>query len=331
MRLLICILTFFTGAISFAQDIHFSHLNRQPLYQNPGNTGLFKGDIRLTGNWKDQWRNVTVPYSTFAAAIDGKLMKTGLSGGLLLFYDQVGDGTLKTLEVQGSLAKQLKLTTDSVHCISVGIQVGMNYRQVNYNQFYFDNQFNGIFYDPTLPTNEVFQNASRTNFSSAAGAVYSWMPSQNEKLMVGIAGFNLNRPDQGFYGQKVLRDRRLNLFATYERPLTDEIRLLPGISLNFQGTYREFLVGSQVRYILTKRLGNYRAVDGGIWFRNKDAVVIRGGIAMQNWSVAVSYDTNISQLVPASNARGGLEISVEYIITKFNPKKIQHRVCPDFI
>lgn len=313
------------------QDIHWSHVNRQPLYQNPGNTGLFKGDLRFTANYKDQWRQVTLPFTTVALAADGKLPGKNLQLGALFFYDQVGDGKFQTMELQLSAARKLKLTADSVHNLSVGMQAGMNHRQVNMNKFYFDNQFNGINFDPTLPTGENYLNDARTNVSLAAGAVYTWNRSADEKLTAGIAGFNLNRPNHGFYGEKVRRDRRLNLFALYEKPINDEWAVIPGLSFNFQGTYREFLMGGQGRYTLVNRLGTYKAVDGGIWFRSRDAVVIRAGVAIQNWSVALSYDTNISKLVPASNLRGGLEISVEYILTRFKPKNILHRVCPDYI
>lgn len=316
---------------AWSQDIHWSHVNRQPLYQNPGNTGLFNGDLRFTANYKDQWRQVTVPFSTFAVAADAKWKEKDLSGGLLLFYDHVGDGTFKTIELQASVAKQLKLSSDSVHCLSVGIQLGMNHRQVNMNKFYFDNQFNGINFDPTLPTQEFYTNDVRTNFTAATGAVYSWNKSSDEKLTVGLGGFNLNRPNQGFYGAKVQRDIRMSLFGIYEYPINSDLSVLPGLSLNLQGKYREFLVGGQARYTLVNRLGTYRAVDGGIWFRSRDAVIVRVGLAMQNWSVALSYDTNISKLIPASNLRGGLELSAHYIITRFKPKNIIHRVCPDYI
>jgi hypothetical protein len=36
------------------------------------------------------------------------------------------------------------------------MNLGMNHRQVNWDQFYFDNQFNGINYDPSLPTGENY-------------------------------------------------------------------------------------------------------------------------------------------------------------------------------
>lgn len=316
---------------SFAQDIHFSHLNRQPIYQNPANTGLFAGDIRLTGNYKDQWRSVTVPFQTFAVAGDMKWKQKGINFGAIFFHDNVGDGFYQTLEFLGSVAKNLKLTSDSSHTLSVGIQVGLNYRKVNMDKFYFDNQFNGLIFDASLPTNEAYQNDSRANLTSSVGVVHAFYYGKNNSVKTGISGHNLNRPNQGFYGVKVPRDIRISLFSQVDHTINKELAVIPGLGFNLQGKYRELIIGSQVRYTLINKLGTYRAVDGGIWFRSRDAVVVRLGLAMQNWSVAASYDTNISKLIPASTARGGLEISVEYIITRFKPKKVIHRICPDYI
>lgn len=316
---------------SSAQDIHFSHLNRQPIYQNPANTGLFAGDIRLTGNYKDQWRSVTVPFQTFAVAGDMKWKQKGINFGALLFHDNVGDGFYQTLEFLGSVAKNLKLTSDSSQTLSVGIQVGLNYRKVNMDKFYFDNQFNGLIFDASLPTNEAYQNDSRANLTSSAGIVHAFYYGKNNSVKTGISGHNLNRPNQGFYGVKVPRDIRISLYSQADHAINKELAIIPGLGFNLQGKYRELIIGSQVRYTLINKLGTYRAVDGGLWFRSRDAVVVRLGLAMQNWSVAASYDTNISKLIPASTARGGLELSVEYIITRFKPKKVIHRICPDYI
>ena len=316
---------------SLAQDIHFSHLNRQPIYQNPANTGLFAGDIRLTGNYKDQWRSVTVPFQTFAVASDMKWKQRGINFGALLFHDNVGDGFYQTLEFLGSVAKNLKLTSDSSQTLSVGIQVGLNYRKVNMDKFYFDNQFNGLIFDASLPTNEAYQNDSRANLTSSAGIVHAFYYGKSNSVKTGISGHNLNRPNQGFYGVKVPRDIRISLYSQVDHAINKELAVIPGLGFNLQGKYRELIIGPQVRYTLINKLGTYRAVDGGLWFRSRDAVVVRLGLAMQNWSVAASYDTNISKLIPASTARGGLELSVEYIITRFKPKKVIHRICPDYI
>ena len=329
------ILGFYAGllipGIALGQDIHFSHVNRQPIYQNPANTGLFQGDIRLSANYKDQWRNVTVPFSTFAFAIDSKWKKKQLGYSLLFFHDQVGDGKFQTIEILGALSKTLQLDADSIHTISVGIQGGLNYRQVDVSKFYFDNQFNGINFDPSLPTNETFNNSSKANANVSTGVVYQWNKSKKEKLTAGLSGHNLNRPDQSFYGEKLQRDIRVSTFAIYDKRINTDLAIIPGFSFNVQGKYREFVPGAQVRYYLVDRLGEYKTVDGGIWFRSRDAVIIRLGVAIQNWSFAMSYDTNISKLIPASNARGGLELSAHYIITRFKPKPSIHRICPDYI
>jgi hypothetical protein len=65
--------------------------------------------------------------------------------------------------------------------------------------------------------------------------------------------------------------------------------------------------------------------------RNKDASFLTVGYDYQDFFMGLSYDINFSKLLPASNARGGFEIAVRYIINRFKPKRIEHRVCPDFI
>jgi type IX secretion system PorP/SprF family membrane protein len=331
VRLLLLLFGLILVEFALAQDIHFSHLNRQPTFQNPGNAGLFVGDLRLNANYKDQWRSVTIPFTTIAVSSDFRWKPKAMGFGFVFFHDKVGDGTFQTVEGMFSAAKHLKLTSDSSHLISTGLQIGFNYRQVNLNSFYVDLQFDGVAFNPGLATQEAFNNDSKWNVNTGAGATYQWLIDKAEKLTAGISLHNINRPNQGFYGQVNKRDRRLSLFAQYQRPLNQDLTLLPGLGLNFQGTYREILVGSQLRYTLVQKLGTYRAVDGGIWFRARDAVIVRLGASIQNWSVAVSYDTNISQLVPASRLRGGLELSAEYILTRFKPRNIYHRVCPDYI
>jgi type IX secretion system PorP/SprF family membrane protein len=314
-----------------AQDIHFSQVNRQPLFQNPANTGLFNGDIRLTANYKDQWRSVSVPFTTSVFAIDGKTKFKGLSLGCLLFHDQVGDGALQTFESLISCSKNFQLSADSSHRLSVGLQFGLNYRQLNWNKFYFDNQFNGLYFDPTIPITETISNSSVSNISLGTGFVYTYSDKNNYSLTIGLSGHNLNRPNQGFFGSTIKRDARFSLFGIMDIRYTQQIHFIPGFSFNTQGKYKELLIGGQVKRILIDTKGLYQAIDAGVWMRAKDAFIVRMGIAMQNWSVALSYDTNISKLAIASNLRGGLELSASYIITRFIPKKSSYKVCPDFL
>ncbi len=322
----------FSAFSILAQDIHWSQFNDNPIFQNPANSGRFKGDYRIHGNYRDQWRSVTVPFSTFSFSGDTKfafMPKFGL--GALFFHDQAGDGKFKTVEFQISPSYQFKLTSDSVHTLRAGLQLGMNHRQVNMDKFSFDAQFDGTIYNPSLPTNETFQNQKNTNFSLGTGLVYEWFKGERKRISGGLALFNLNKPNQGFYGQTVQRDMRVNLFAKGQFEINYDWDLLPTFQLNFQGKYKEIILGSSARYILIDRLGEYRAVYFGAFYRNKDAGYLSAGMDYQNWYAGLSYDVNFSKLTPASNVRGGIELSVRYIITRFKPKKVLHRVCPDYI
>ena len=313
--------------LSGAQDIHWSQFNDNPLFQNPGNAGNFNGDVRFVGNYRDQWRRVTVPFSTINATVDAKLLKhKALSGGLMLFHDAVGDGKFRTTEVQANISYLLKLSSDSVHTLRSGINLGMNHRQLVFNNFYFDNQYDGIQFNPGLPTGEYLTSDKKTNFSIGVGAVYRYHRDKRFNFSAGVGLFNLNKPNQGFYNDVIRRF---------------DWDILPTISLSVQGKkgegakgiglYRENIIGARAKYTLVNRLGEYRALYGGLFYRNRDAAYISVGMDYQSLFVGISYDINFSKLVPASNARGGIEFAVRYILNRFKPKKIIHRICPDYI
>ena len=315
-----------------AQDIHWSQFNDNPIFQNPGNAGQFDGDIRYVGNYRDQWRSVTVPFSTISASIDGQLFnKKEIGGGLLFFHDVVGDGQFRTVDIQANLNYAIKLTQDSTHTIRPGISLSYNHRQFNADQFYFDSQYNGINFDPSLPTNEVFQTDRVNNLSIGIGSIYQYYVNKRFNFTGGIGFFNLNRPNQGFFGTVVERDIRMNVFGKGIYKLNYDWDLVPGMQFSMQGKYREFLIGSSVKYTLVDRLGEYRALYGGLFYRNRDAAYLSAGMDYQQWFVGVSYDINFSKLVPASRLRGGFEIAVRYIMHRFKPKKVVHRICPDYI
>jgi type IX secretion system PorP/SprF family membrane protein len=320
-----------TNAVE-AQDIHWSQFNDNPLFQNPGNAGNFNGDYRFVANYRDQWRSVTVPYTTLSLSADGKLAKhKNLGYGILFFHDVVGDGSLRTIELQGNVSYLLKLSKDSTHTVRAGLNIGMNHRQLNFDQLYFNNQYDGVQYNPSLSSNEVLNNDRKTNFSVGIGAVYQYYVNKRFNITGGVGAYNLNKPNQGFYNEVILRDIRINIFAKGIYKIGFDWDIIPSLNLSFQGKYNEIIFGSSFKYTLIDRLGEYRALYAGGWFRNKDAGYLSVGMDYQSWFVGLSYDINFSKLVPASRSRGGFEIAVRYILHRFKPKKIVHRICPDYI
>jgi type IX secretion system PorP/SprF family membrane protein len=251
---------------------------------------------------------------------DAKVKRWGF--GLLMFHDQAGDGTFRTIETQGNISRSIKLTKDSTHVIRPGVNFGMNHRQLNWDKLYFDSQYNGYILDQSLPTNENYQSDRKTNLSLGAGLVYEWQQSNRIKISTGFGAYNLNQPNQGFYTTEIKRDVRYNGFLKGTVMLNENWDLVPSVQFSQQGIYK---------YYLQSTKGIYRAIYAGAWYRTKDAGYLSLGYDYKDLFVGVSYDVNFSKLVPASNYRGGLEIAVRYIIRKFKPKNIIHRVCPDYI
>ena len=53
-----------------AQDPSFSQFFASPLTLNPALTGKFNGDLRVAGNYRNQWPTVNKAYVTSTLSID---------------------------------------------------------------------------------------------------------------------------------------------------------------------------------------------------------------------------------------------------------------------
>ena len=318
----------------FAQDIHFSQFYMNPIYLNPALTGDFNGEWRFTGNQRMQWKSVSRPYNTIALSAENKeeYILPGMYHAVNLFHDVAGDGNYRTIEFNLSTAYQLFLDNDSLHSITGGVQFGINHRNIDFSKLNFDSQFNGYYYDPTLSNMEVFGANKKTGFVLNLGIMYAYRPSYRKEIVAGIALFNIPQIKQSLYGDDLIkRDRRYMFHAKGNYDLNFEWDLQPGIFVQIQGKYKEIVFGSNIRYVMLDKKGEYIAPYGGIWFRNRDAANIVFGLYYNNWIAGISYDFNISKLVPASNVRGGIEFSVQYVLHLFKPKDIGHRICPDYL
>ncbi len=332
LKKILLVSALFSGGLNFAQDVHWSQFYDNPVFLNPASSGNFKGTSRFHLQYRDQWRSVTKPYQTFSFSYDTRFSKKPQLGlGLLVLNDASGDGKFKTLEIQLAPSYRKILNRDSSDVLSFGAQIALNHRNFTFPNFYFDEQFNGVNYDPDLPITEELITDKRTNLSLGLGGMYRHRFDRKKSIEGGISALNINQPNQGFYGEKVKRDLRLCLFANLDLRLKDKLNLLPGILLQRQGTYTELIVGSRVKYTLKNEEKNYKAVYAGAFFRTKDAFFLSLGLDYNKWYFGLSYDVNVSSLTPASGGKGGLELVTRYVINRFKPKQIQHRICPEFI
>lgn len=334
MKSFFTIVWMLASGMVMSQDIHFSQYYMNPIYLNPALTGNFDGDLRFTGNQRSQWRSVSRPYNTLALSAESKeeFILPSMFHSVNFFHDVAGDGNYRTTEFNLATSYQIFLDKDSVHSIQPGIQLGVNHRSIDFSKLNFDNQFNGYYYDPTLPTGETFGNARRTGINLNVGAIYAWRPAHRKEIVAGIGLFNIPQMKQSLYGDDLIkRDRRVVFHAKGIYEMNFEWDLQPGLFMQFQGDYKEIVFGSNARYIIKDKQGEFLAPYGGVWFRNRDAAYMVVGMYYNNWVAGISYDFNVSKLLPASNVRGALEFSVQYILHIFKPSEIGHRICPDYL
>lgn len=308
-----------------AQDIHWTQFNNNPIFLNPAGAGNFNEDLRLTANYRTQWRSVSIPFQTTAIAADTKYKQFGLA--LNYFHDQVGDGKFQTNEMQISVCRPYQISKSQQ--LRGAIQLGFNQRQLNSNAFYFDAQYNGYIFDPTTPTNETFQTASMIKPMLGLGLIHQCQINAKINIQSGLGMFNLTRPNQSFFVDNTQRDIRFNLFSLLRYSYTNELSFEPSFQLQFQGPYKELTIGGTSSYLFSKKDNIF--LSGGLWWRTQDAFCLQFGMARGPLYCGVSYDFNYSSLVPASRGRGAFELSLRYVFSKFRPAPIQYRICPDFI
>jgi len=323
----------FWWLVGQSQDLHFSQFSATPSYINPALTGKFNGDGRFTLNHRSQWRSVTVPYQTFAATADfSKLGSTPKLGtGVSVYYDKAGDSKLTTFKFDFALSYSLKLTYDNKHSLSMGLQGGLKNMTIDYSALRFDNQYNGTQYDANLTTGEAFTYNKLLAATASSGIAYFYV-DHKKVLVAGIGVYNLISSNQSFFatGSSPL-DKRVNSYVGGELALNDKQILMPTVFFSKQGKLKEIIFGGKFKQVVFEDNRYYRAVSGGLYFRNRDALFITGNLEINDLNFGISYDLNVSGLRKASSYRGAYEVSLIYVYSANRAGSRKFSSCPVFI
>ena len=326
-RLGLAVLLFTTPA-AFAQDIHFSQFDMQPLVVNPAFTGMFFGKVRANAIYRTQWASVTTPYKTIGASVDLPIKAEDngyLAGGLQVFKDQAGDGNLSNFTGLLSLSyhKLFGGNNSSDYKgsdLAIGLQGGYAQKSIDLSKLYFGDEFvNGSFVPGSTAEYKLGLGNSVNYFVVNAGLCFSSATSSRFSYVIGLAANNLNQPNDAILKKK---NSDVGLAMRYTGELGfiwkvgDKLDLRPAVFYQSQASASELIFGNEFHYALTNDYGDVNftpAVFLGGWMRNGDAIMITGGIEFSNIRVGLAYDYNNSSLNSASNGNGGFEIALKYI------------------
>jgi type IX secretion system PorP/SprF family membrane protein len=301
---------------AIAQDLHFSQYFNSPLLVNPANTGFAPDvDWRVGVNYRNQWASITPnPYKTMSAWGDVQLFNNrfqdgwvGLGGALL--RDAAGSGGLTSTRGFASIAYHQLVGLNSL--VSGGFNIGFVNKRIDVNKLTFDDQWNGKFFDVTIPSGEPFAYNSVTYLDLQAGLNYTYFPSDKAYFNVGFSAMHLNRPKESFFSnniEDVRLEPRLTMFVNGSFKANDQWIVNPNIYVSRMGKAMEVVGGLNARYNLSGD-GNSQLI-AGLYLRLQDAFIPMIGYQWNSLSITVNYDATSSSLGTYNQTQGAYELSI---------------------
>ena len=186
-----------------AQDANFSQFFQTPQLINPALTGTQRCETKVSLQYRNQGQAITrESYSTIAATAEHRLeTKNGslLGFGLMLGNDQSGQTNYAITQAAASLAGHIRV--GDAQFFSLGLQGGVMQHRVSFGDMIFDRQFNGTFYDLTLPSGEEFNRGQVAHLDVSSGLAFSSLGEI--PFYIGFAMFHVNSPNISFLQNEV--------------------------------------------------------------------------------------------------------------------------------
>jgi type IX secretion system PorP/SprF family membrane protein len=311
------------------QDLHFSQFFEAPLLRNPSLAGIFSGDIRVQGVYRDQWNSVTTGYKT--TSLNGEYKMPVGNGddfvtlGLQLFYDKAGTLSYTNTQVLPALNYHKSLSNTKNTYLSLGFMGGWVQHRIDLSKITTNSQYDGM---------GIGENITDPSFTYLDGSVglslnSSVKENPDNNYFIGAAYHHFNRPRTSFYKNKNIELNPKWVFSGgLKLAVSDYTFVTIQADHSMQGSFKETIFGAMYGLKIGDPDAPDYAVHLGTFMRWNDALIPAIKLDYYPFSVTFSYDANISKLKPSSHGRGGFEISVAFIKDLDNGGK--GLLCPRF-
>ncbi|MGZ3837133.1 MAG: PorP/SprF family type IX secretion system membrane protein [Flavisolibacter sp.] len=336
MRKLLLCLVLLTAVLSLkAQDPNFSQFFASPLTLNPALTGKFDGVFRVAGNYRNQWPTINNAFTTATVSLDASILKSSIPDydqfgvGIMAFTDKSGNGVLQNNFLALSTSYHKALDENGFHQIGLGFQGTYVNKRLDIASLKFESMlradgFTGLL-DESFSSNQI----KLSYFDMNMGLLYNGTTDGANNIYFGASMYHVNRPKETFKEGNYLLEPRLTLQAGGMVPVGEFNAFHFSANHSRQANATNTVIGGAYAMNVTQDAGNPTNLYLGSWFRFGDAIIPYVGLEFGEFQIGATYDVNISSLKPASNLRGGAEISLIYIKKPSDPnaKKLN---CPKF-
>lgn len=334
-----------------SQDAQFSQFYANPSYLNPALTGSHSGTFRLTAAYRDQWsRSLDQGFKTMTAGGDVRfpIRNSGsyaegqdvFAAGMVFFSDRISqyDYNTNALSLQAAYHKLLSARNNQY--LSLGFQMGLGQRSVNYEDLNFPDEFNGVNrYDQ--PSSEALPSNGLAYPDFALGLHYSVNPVRTNSIYIGVSYHHWNKPNISFFNrdQRIGKDYesfilqpKFSIHGGASLELSSIFDFQPRAIFISQGNQSTTSIGSNFRYEFIDTDGIF--IHFGAWLRSTRSLTVyqpsdiilstayeRGGLLL-----GLSYDVLLRKLSAGRFGTGSIEISIIYTGEHENVNQI----CPSF-
>lgn len=327
-----------------AQDPEFSQFFASPLTLNPALTGKFNGNLRVAGNYRNQWPQINNAYITSTISVDGNILANKITNGdawgvgLMTMTDRTANGILTSNYVAISTAYQKALDENGWNQIGVGFQGSYANKRLDGTQLNFEDQLDqqGGW---SLPSQELVSGhqVNLSYFDLNVGVLYNGSSDGNNNYYLGASAYHILQPTESFTGNSVYTlHPRLTVHGGYSFPLS---QLNNKNFIHLSGLYSrqsnavDAMLGGAWSYNLNNEEVSNAPINLylGAWARFSnltDAIIPYVGLDVGSFTLGMTYDVNVSSLKSASESQGGFEISLIYIKKPSEGRKTIP--CPKF-
>ena len=321
---------------AFAKDLHFSLFFNNPLLTNPANTGFIPdADYRLGASYRNQYSSImATPYKTMSIYGDAQVFRnkieTGWMGlGGVILRDVAGTGSLTSTQIYASVAYHQMLGLSSL--LTAGFNVGWANKRIDQSKLTFPDQFDGRFFDATLPTSVQILNNSVSYFDMQAGMNYAYFPTEDVYINAGYSIQHVNKPKETFFDESDASrlDIRHIGFINGIFKMTDKVIINPAAYYTRMAKASEMVIGMNAAYNLSG--DGSKLITGGLFYRYGDAVIPMVGLQINNIRFTFSYDVTTSSLKNFNHSLGADEFNLldKGFYNTFNGDRKQ-ALCPVF-
>lgn len=342
--LLCCLL--FSGTTT-AQDKLFTQAFAHPVDLNPSFSGSIEGRYRITMAYRDQWRSmIESPFTTMGIYGDIKIFNEKQSddyfgAGFSLIADRTAifNVNQNIISLYGSYHKALN--ADKKQFLSAGLNFGIAQRNMNYENIYFNDQFNGLD-QYSLSTAEILPSNNFAFMDLGLGVSYMSALSEYSSLSLGISVDHIPGSSISFYKHSLDQDieypdakidRKLTTYLSMELGSNEYISILPRFIWQQEGPHQMISAAALVKFDITNYDNKAFHIGGGFRMNQTStsslkptAVYILTAFELEGLLIGLSHDITTTSLGSLSPGRGAFELSISFTGLYENDESM----CPTF-